>query len=301
MYKEIFINILLIVITLGIVEYHSFSLTKAENEAFKKQTDRMEANNTAAFKTSYKILEDFEPTFYRNSFLKDTDKKPIIWFGCSFAEGAGLEDVDTPCYKISEKTGRSCLNRAKGATGTQYMYWQLLQQDFKQNNPEPEYVIYTFIWNHLHRLYNYQVNPLIYMFNLRYKYENNELKEIKPFFKPLYSSYFVKRVLNNNANKAISAEEQNFALFNVMMKATAQKVKELYPNTKFIFIEFPEQGKKFLPDWEIEQLQSYGIQVIRVKELLGDVDIYEDKYWLPDNIHPTSEAWDLVFEKIDIN
>lgn len=301
MYKEILVNIFLILITLGVIEYHSFSLTKNENEAFKQQTDRLAANNTSAFKTRYKILEDFEPTFYRNSFYKDTDKKPIIWFGCSFAEGAGLEDIDTPCYKISERTGRSCLNRSKGATGTQYMYWQLTQDDFKHKNPEPEYVIYTFIWNHLHRLYNYQVNPLIYMFNLRYKYENNELKEIKPFFKPLYSSYFVKRFLNSNARKAIREEEYNFALFNVMMKATADKVKELYPNSKFIFIEFPEQSKKFLPDREVEELQSYGIEVIRVKELLGDVDIYDEKYWLPDNIHPTSEAWDLVFDKVDIN
>ena len=131
MIKRILTNILLIFFVFGIVEYAAFVKTKNENMIFKSQADKLEANNTVNYRTKYTILKDFNTTIYRNSFISEkTDKKPVIWFGCSFAEGAGLEDNQTPCYKISQLTGRSCINRSKGATGTQFMYYQLLNPDF---------------------------------------------------------------------------------------------------------------------------------------------------------------------------
>lgn len=299
MIKRIFINILLIVIALASVEAYSFYKTKTENESFKKQADRLASNNTREYKTKYKLLEPFNPTLYRNSFINESnEKKPIIWFGCSFAEGAGLEDNQTPCYKISKLSQRSCINKAKGATGTQFMYYQINDDKFTDDVQNADFIIYTFIWNHIQRLYNYQVNPLIDMFNLRYKLVNDELKNITPKCNPLYSSFFVKRILNNVVRKQATEEQYNFKLFNKIMKETYQISQKKYPNSKFIFIEFPELSKKELPDYEIKELESYGIIVVRVKDIIGNTDIYDGKYWLPDNIHPTEEAWDLILPKI---
>ncbi len=299
MLKRILINLLLITVALGTVEFASFQQIKAKNEAFKQQADKAKFNNTQNFQTKYKILEDFNPTVFRNSFIKDTNKTPIIWLGCSFAEGAGLEDIQTPCYKISNLTGRSCINKAKGATGTQYMYYQITGKDLKTEYPNVDFVIYTFIWNHLHRLHNYQVNPLIDMFNLKYKIDKHgNIVEDKPLFKPLYSSFFIRRILNKQVSKNIKKEEETFELFNAIMKQSAITVHQLYPNAKFIMIEFPELSKKELPQSEKDKLKSYGIELIKATDYMRNIDVYNKKYWQSDEIHPKEELWDLILPKI---
>ena len=299
MLKKIFISFFIFLFLLGILEAYSFYLTHKENEEFKLIAKRI--NKTASdYKTEYKLLIPFQTNIYRNSIIKENSKnKPILWFGCSFAEGCGVEDSSTPCFKISELTQRSCINKSKGTTGTQFMYYQLKQDNFKSTYPEADYIIYTFIWDHLQRLYNYQVNPLIYMHNLRYEIQGDKLKEINPQFNPLYSSFLVKRILNKKIRLAGNKERQDFKLFNKIMKETANIIKEKYPNAKFIMLEFPQISDLRLPDNEIKELETYGITVLRVKDFLpNDIDVTDEQYWLEDKLHPTSEFWDMFLPKI---
>ncbi len=296
MVKKIISNLILIFLTFAAIEFYCFQETKKQNDKFKLQASQLKENRVDKFQTKYKILEDFNPTVFRKSFiLKDTGKKSVLWCGCSFAEGAGLDDYHTPCFKISELTNRSCINKSKGATGTQYVYYQILND----NSSDVDFVIYTFIWNHLYRLYNYQVNQLIYMFNLRYKYDaKTGLKEIKPIFKPLYSSFFVKKILNKQVHRNSEREGNNFFLFNATMKQISNLVHSKYPNAKFIMIEFPELSRHELPDSEIEILKSYGIEIFRAKDYLQNIELYDEKYWYPDKIHPREELWDLILPKL---
>ena len=299
MKKRIFINLVLILTVLCIIEFTAFIQAKNDNLKFKQKADRLAANNTRNFKTDYCILDDFNPSIWRKSFyIDDKNEKSILWFGCSFAEGAGLEDEHTPCYKISKLTGKNCINRSKGATGTQFMYYQLNAPDFKSHAPHADYIVYVFIWNHLQRLYNYQVNPLINMFNLRYKIKNDKLVEIKPFFKPFYSLYSVKRFLNRRVYNQANIEKYNFKLFNKVMLESFKKTKEYYPDSKFIMIEFPDLSRNELPDYEIKQLESYGINVVKVTDLASDIDIYDKKYWLADDIHPSEALWDIILPRL---
>ncbi len=299
MIKRILVNIALICLLFCIIESYCFYKTKSENEMFKQKADRLETNNTRSYKTKYVILKSFNPIIWRNSFVNETsEKKPVLWFGCSFAEGAGLEDNQTPCYKISKLTKRNCINKAKGATGTQFMYYQIKNDKLIEEVPSADFVIYTFIWNHLQRLYNYQVNPLIDMFNLRYKIKNGELKEVKPLFKPFYSSFFVKKILNKKVYNQYKKECIDFELFNKIMEKSANRIKNLYPDSKFILLEFPDLSRNQLPDYEIKKLESYGITVVKVTDLTKDIDIYNNKYWLPDNIHPSEEAWDIILPEL---
>ena len=178
------------------------------------------------------------------------------------------------------------------------MYYQINDDKIMDDAKTADFIIYTFIWNHIQRLYNYQVNPLIDMFNLRYKIIDGNLVDITPQFNPLYSSFFVKRILNKIVFEQAKQESYNFRLFNKIMKETYNISQKRYPNSKFIFIEFPELSKKELPDYEVKELESYGIKVVKVKDIIGNVDIYDQKYWLPDNIHPTEQAWDLILPTI---
>lgn len=299
MLKKFFVNLILIILALLSLECYSFFITKNQNEIFKEQASKLKSNNTAGYYTKYRLLNKFNVKACRKSFFKNSScKKPIILFGCSFAEGAGLDDVQTPCYKLSQLTGRSCINKTKGATGTQFMYFQLSDDEIMSDTPEAEYIIYVFIWNHLQRLYNYQVNPLIDMYNLRYKVVNGHLKNITPNFNPFYSSFLIKRLLNKIVNERTYKESCYFNLFNKIMEESVNIAKKRYPNVKFIMIEFPELSRKKLPAYEIEKLKKMGIQVVKAQELAGDNNLYDAKYWLPDNIHPTEEAWDLILPEL---
>ncbi len=297
MFKKIIINIIITLILICSAEFFCFNIAKKENESFKLKTDKLAANNSKTYKTKYTILSDFKPVLWRKSFIKNNSlKKPIIWFGCSFAEGAGLKDNESPCYKISQLTGRSCINRAKGATGVQFMYYQLLNENFFEAVPQADYVIYTFIYHHIKRLFNFQINPLLDMFNIRYKISNGKLVEIKPFFKPFYSSFIVKRFLNKIELSQSEAEEKDFKLFNKIMEASLNITRQKYPQAKFILIEFPDLSGKELPDYEIKNLESMGINVIKVIDIISDIT--DKKYWLEDNIHPNEKAWDIIIPEI---
>lgn len=293
--KIIIINILLLLFVFAGIEFYSYKLTNDKNMVFKSQTDKLEANNSKGYVTKYRLMKDFYAPRTRYFTGSNPDLKPILLFGCSFAEGAGLSDEDSPCSQLTKLTGRTCYDRSKGATGTSFMYWQLLNEDFDKVTKEADYIVYIYINNHLLRLYNYQINPLIDIFNIRYKFDKNgKLVEIKPFFKPFYSLFSVKRFLNTRVINQENQEERDFKMFNAMMSESEKFFKEKYPSAKFIILEYPDLSGRFLPDEEIKTLESYGITVVRVSDLIGNIDLNEEKYWLSDNIHPSMEAWNII-------
>lgn len=292
MCRKIFVNTLLILILIILTEFVCFYITKKENLSLNKKT-------SVEYITKYNVLKDFNADIYGKSFKqKDEKKNPIILFGCSYADGAGLSEENTPCGKLSKITGRSCINRAKGAMGLQFMNYQLKNQTFYDKNKEVDYVIYVYIRNHLQRLYNFQMGALIDMFNLRYKVSNGKLREIKPIFKPLYSSYIVKRFLNKKAEIQAQIEEKNFKLFNAVMNENVRLVKKYYPKAKIIFIEYPEPRYHSLPDKEVDILENMGIIVVKIVDLTKDINIFDNEYWLDDNIHPSEKAWNIILPRL---
>ena len=42
----------------------------------------------------------------------------------------------------------------------------------------------------------------------------------------------------------------------------------------------------------------HGITVVKVTDLTKDIDIYDKKYWLNDNIHPNNKAWDIILPRL---
>ncbi len=293
--RIVLINILLMLLVLFGIELYCFKLTNDKNMAFKAQAERLEANNANAYVTKYRLMKDFDAPRTRHFEGSNPELKPILLFGCSFAEGAGLSDEDSPCSQLTKLTGRTCYDRSKGATGTSFMYWQLLNYDFDEVTKDAGYIVYIYINNHLTRLYNYQINPLIDIFNIRYKFDKNgNLVELKPAPRFIYSLFSVKRFLNRKVVEQAVQEENDFKMFNKMMSDSAEILRKKYPNSKFIMLEYPDLSGRFLPDNEIETLKSYGITVVRANDLIGDIDLNEPQYWLSDNIHPSMEAWNII-------
>ena len=82
------------------------------------------------------------------------DKRPIVVMGCSFANGFGLEQKDTLAYKIQKFTKRQTFNYSKNGHGIQHVLYKIQNSNFfNEINPDPEYVIYVFMDDHLRRMY----------------------------------------------------------------------------------------------------------------------------------------------------
>lgn len=259
----------------------------------EKRTYRSEIKYKSPKKFEYtKIKKSFRPVNYVKS-----NKKPVVLFGCSFIQGTGLENNQTLAYKISKLSNRTTYNRARYSTGPQFMYYQLNDKAFKQEVPDAEYIIYTFIGVHLPRLYDYQTCPFSTEINLRYKIFDNKLVEIKPAFMPFYSLYMVKKIQSKLVAPKISKEEANYNLFNCIMKESIDIAKKKYPNSKFVILEYPDGANKKLSQDEILKLEYMGFVFVNVEKLIGH-NLNDSKYKVADNYHPSEAAWNEITPKL---
>lgn len=296
------INFIILLIFLAGAEAYVYRQTLEKNKQTIELNNKVyeQKGDSFRFKQEYTYPLKFDDAngikIFKRVIYGNSIKRPLIFFGCSFTEGAGLRDEQTLAYKVSKLTGRTVYNRGKGSTGAQFMYYQLSTPALKEEVPDAEYMIYTFIWDHLYRLYNYQACPLITGVNLRYKIVNNKLEEIKPAFLPLYSLYSVKKIQLNIANKNGLKEEQNFKLFNFIMNESIKSAHKSYPNSKFVMIEYPDYHQKTLPPDEIQKLKDMGFVFINAEQLLGH-DLKDSKYRLVDN-HPAELAWEELAPKL---
>lgn len=299
------INLILFIIFLLCAEAYSYKKTleanrnniKTEQQTLKNQDNSFNFKKAYAFAPKFADSEFVKQGMHRVNYRK-SNKKAIIFFGCSFTQGAQLKDKQTLAYKISRISNRTTDNRGKGATGTQFMYYQLIDKNLKHETPDAEYIIYTFIWDHLYRLNTYIVNPGVNVINIRYKIVNNKLVEIKPAFTPLYSSYIVKKVQFDIVSKKFAIEQENFLLFNAIMKESIKIAQKKYPHSKFIILEYPENiHKKKLPQSEIDKLENMGYIVINTEKLIGH-NLNDKKYRTEDGYHPSEAAWNEVAPKL---
>lgn len=282
-----------------VTTYEDIKYANSINDAIKQEKDKY------SYKIGYHILKDYPENNFDSSAIKNSKKNPILWFGCSFAAGVRIiEHRSYPCDKISDLTCRSCINRAQSATGTQYIYNQLITNDFKKIAPEVDFIIYTYISDHKNRLYTYKQNIFSEYSNIRYEYKNNKLVKISPLTKYLYVSFLIQRIKNIQIKYQKQQEQIYYNLFNHTIAETTKKLKELYPNAKFIMIEFNQKeqaeprGQSFIPNYEIEKLNSYGIEVFKIRDYVGNINLSDDKYWQEDNVHPSTKLWDIIIPEL---
>ena len=57
--------------------------------------------------------------------IKNSQKRPICFVGCSFTEGGGLKTEETFAYKISRLTNRTVYLKGISGTGFSYVYYQI--------------------------------------------------------------------------------------------------------------------------------------------------------------------------------
>lgn len=244
----------------------------------------------------------------REYLSKNSTKRPIITIGDSYTEGiaCGLEENQTFAYKLHEQTGRTTYNRGVCATGPQCVHRQLSDKDFQKQIPDAEYVIYTFIYDHLYRVVRTFRECQSANIDFGYVLKDGKLVERTYPFWYLYGSFLMRAIIDYiNIQDYWYEMENGLPLFMKIMEDSVKQTKIMYPNSKFVFVEFPEgsccaldyDGSRKLDEKTINKLKDLGIIYIYAPDLVGH-DFCESKYRLADKDHPSGLAWDELVPKL---
>lgn len=221
---------------------------------------------------------------FRKDIITKSRKKPILFTGCSFTHGTGLEDQDTISALFSKLTGRSVYNRAGRGFGLNQFLYQAHRGDIYKQMPEPEYIIYTFIYDHLHRMDKFKMAPDDIAFQPAYKIKNGSLIEIKPkFYNYLYSvncyQYFHTYWLN----------KIDFKKVKLFFNETEREIHRHWKDSTLVILVF-QDGAEDSSIWE--ELKKENYTVIKTSELT-DIDLNKEEY-KSDGCHPSKEVWEIL-------
>lgn len=293
LFKILFFNICIIVCLLFMLEGVSYSIIYIKcKDCLTLHKNLPIGINEMSYKKIKKFsLEniDFRPVSYKKS-----NKRPVILFGCSFTYGSFLNDNQTFSYKLSNYTNRTVYNKGIGGAGVPLMYYFLKSTNIKKDIPDAEFIIYTFIGDHLCRLFKYRSWPLGTQSMIKYKIINDKLIEEKPF-STLFQSTYMSKLWEEDYANFLCDHKQYKKIFYALMDASMKEAKEKYPGVKFVFFVYGYNSDKEL----IDELKNRGFIVIYFSDLqIPARELSKDKYYGIDHAHPSEAAWDLIVPRL---
>ena len=228
------------------------------------------------------------------------NKKPIVIFGCSFAYGYRLAPEQTFSYKLAHYAKMPVYNRAQTGWGIQHMLYQTKIDKIYEQIPEPQYVIYVFIDDHIKRLYATAVsewNIISDEQNLRYKEKNGHLIEIKntnPILRRIKRLYLVNEIHRVLVQKYISNPKNNKSCIEFALKHFIEAKAEMqqrWKDTKYIVLLYSSEN-----EYLKTKLEENGFTVIKTSELTNE-NLNSPQYMRAD-LHPTEQAWDIIVPEL---
>ena len=294
MKKIILANILIIFVLLVTFEVFSYFKYKSDNKYLRYSIKKEKFEN--------KFKSDFKRDIRKPVGL-EYKKKPILFLGCSYAYGHKLKEEQTISYQIFKKAKRPVYNWSHPAWGIQHAYYTV--QNMPKIKPEPEYIFYIFIGDHLRRMF-VNGHKLDYVENLQYKFKNGKLEKIDNtinLFDNVYFLYEIKNffIMKVKFYKNYVFSEKSEKLFKDYVNTLKNEIKQIYPDSKFVFLLYDWNGYPYFPGKNIKDLEQEDIKVINLKELCN-VDFSEDKYKLSKESdsfrHPNELAWNRVSDAL---
>lgn len=322
--KLFFINVILLLIFLIFSEFVSYSLNYSrdkKNGLFIDKTANFITNSFTLpiknFKKNIIIAENGGDSGPRVHYRRDNytdanfNKSPVILYGCSFTACVQLSDDECISGILTKLTGRPVYNRGLAGYGIQHSLYhiennlkdlllkyniQLLNSIHYNNFPksEPHYVIYTFIEDHVTRLYKpcdfFDKWLMFYKFSSK----NNKFIPVNDFDMLFWHSYilrtlWMKKYHNCTDESVINTTERSkllSAMFLQMKKGLESKINDVQ------FSIFVFNGDRHIRQIE-KELIANGIKVVYLSEL-SDIDFEDEKYRLEDDYHPNGLAWEKI-------
>ena len=295
--KFIIISLLILFFLFTILEIISFSLklNTLIKEGFNKDKTIIEFLNSVYqyYTFPYKYLDNSPITIddMRKPIIKKNNTPSIILFGCSYTYGHMLNDNETFAAVLSDYSGRSVYNLGISSTSPREILYFLQHQDliskFIKDKDNVEYVIYTFIIDHIFRLYYnlFELSPI---------YKLNNDSELVYKKNTLYNATFFSREMQKVKYFQTSEKERN-NLFTLYIKLINKEIKNNFKyknkDTKVVILLYENEP---LIDWKAISKLDDNIVVVNVSDIV-DVDLSSEKYIISkDDGHPNYEAWKVL-------
>ncbi|MGH7801665.1 MAG: hypothetical protein ACREOW_13740 [Thermodesulfobacteriota bacterium] len=238
-------------------------------------------------------------------------KGDVIFFGCSYTYGAGVNDSETMPYQVGLMSKRNYRIYNFGYLG--YGPHQMLSaiengilENIVGHDDKPKILIYQAIFGHIKRSTG---RPPLDDHGPRYKLvQNGEV---------FYSGHFddnhiipqsVKQKLINKfliykkivqSDKSLRARDVD--LFLGIVNASKKRFEDLYPRSKFYMIWWDSPGKEFKEHNEkiLNALKRMQIKVYLISDILPDYENNKSTYQLnPHDTHPNALAHKIIAKHI---
>ena len=255
------------------------------------------------------IIYDVKYTCNQNGFRKtpeiipNNSTKSIVFFGCSFTFGAGLNDTQVLPNIVGElvKNNYKVYNFALMGYGTQHM---LALAEFNMIDTmvsyEPKIFIYAAINDHVNRIianYNYC--------RIFQKYEMNPITgeplNLGRFDKDTFSEWIRNLGVSRIFEKIRTPTDDDVKLFGAMVFQSKKLLQKKYPNSEFhvLFWDFKEK----LSNEMIEELNKRKITTHLVTNIIPDYINNRKSYHicLPYETHPKFKTNQLLANYIVTN
>ncbi len=310
--KAVFYNISIIILLLGVTE-KSLTLTKkspdpwivTDSPGFNLPSDTLGFKHTKNFvnhsisRSGNKLLFDVHYTIDENGFRKtpeinaDDSTKSIVFFGCSFTFGHGLNDnlVMPNIVQNLVQNKYKVYNFSASGYGTHQMLaaieYNMVDSIVKY---QPKIFIYDAIEDHLNRLLNlvgYSAHTPKYILDPI----TNEVKHVGRFDDIQYNNNVIESKITNseiyNLFKKKQADSSDVKLLVAMVKKSQMLLKKKYPESEFHVI-FYNRTWMPLDSIMIRGLKKSGIKVHRVTDIVPDYYTSLPKYCVsfPTEQHP---------------
>ena len=222
----------------------------------------------------------------------------VLFFGCSFTFGDGVEDHESMPYRFQEaiKDEYKVLNLGYSAYGAHQMLNILENRGEVRGLEElkPKYAVYQAITDHVLRgTYSaYQkIGP-------KYLFDGNGSLEQVGVFNPGLSK------LQNYLSKSALLQriffpeprftQEDFDLYLAMVVKSRDLFEKRYDGTFYCLLWEEETADKNLYEKIVEGLKKNNIEVIEVKDILPGYEENKAKYLFPVDGHPNALAHELI-------
>lgn len=309
----IFINFLVFLILFFVFDFFVyFSVLKTYPKDFKPKYSYIVYNPTIkfdSFKNFFENKEDWKGRLPDGLEYKN-NKKPIVIFGCSYAYGFKLSEKQTVSYKLAHLLKKTVYNRAVTACSFQHMLLQLSSDDFYNEVPKPDKIVYILMEDHYRRmLIDGRFGVPEKNFYLHYSLKNGVLTKDsynspkKNFIKSLYIVNWAKeKHLKNYILKANHVDEVTDLALKYFIQSRGELVKRYKSSPEIIvFFWTHNNNMKTYKESLKHKLEANGFKTLDAEKLTNE-NLLDKKYCLSaTDTHPNEAAWDLLVPLIAKN
>ena len=253
----------------------------------------------------YKVTYSTDEHSRRITPVQSVEKpnKFILFFGCSFTFGEGVQDDETLPFFVGQLASRyRPYNYGVNGYGPQQMVAKLQQGDIRAEINEPEGIlVYTFIDDHIHRVIGSQhvaqnwgrYMPYYALDSVGNLERRGDFVSARPGLALLFwllKNSEIARYFEVGVPHRIN--DQDFNLTAKIFAESRSAFSQLFSGERFFVLIFPGSswGKRLIP-----YLEKDGVQYLDYSNLFDpaqtDLHIEQDP-------HPTPKAYHMVAERL---